>query len=269
MNQILAGSKMQYHPSVTYSDYLAWVIAGDQRGGPVTGAGMHQMALGGLRQLTDEEILSRMVHLDLTVRLFRRSYVSTKAAREKEVAMVEAKLEELEVEKEGYERLKSMYEGEFERFEADRSWFYRVMDRFVEDKDKFHRDVMRIGGALDLGTTIEELEINHDRLIEHLKSVLESNLIDSTAQLEMVASWGLSGGMSQWLQKSKDLLKQSADLTNSVSGSQARLIAQENRHRATMSRLEEENENLRLHVEYLTNQEFRDSVIDIIDESSS
>lgn len=254
MNQLLAGFKMQFHPSATYSDYLARAIAGDQRGDPVTGAGMHSMALDGLRQLTDEEILSRLINLDLTVRLFRRNYVSTKVAREKEAAAAEVKAGELEAEKEAYQRLKNMYEGEFDRFEADRSRFYHEVDLFMDTKEKFQRDVMRIGAALNLGTTIEELEMNHDLLIGHLKAVLESNLIDSTAQLELLAKMGLSGGMEQWLQRSQDLLRQSADLTNSVSDNQARLVEQEDRHRAGMNKLEEENENLRLRLEYLTKE---------------
>jgi hypothetical protein len=260
---------MQYHPSATYSDYLARVIAGDQRGGPVTDAGMHSMALDGVAHLTNEEILSRMIHLDLTVRLFRRSYVATKGARKKEIAVFKAKLEELEVEKEGYERLKGMYEGEYERLEVDRSRFYHEVELFEEAKSKFHGDVVRIGAALNLGTTVEELEINHDRLIEHLRAILRFDLINSTANLELMSKIVLSGGMSLWLQKSQDLTRRTAILANTVSGHQAQLVQQEHRYRAALGWLEEENHKLRFEVEYLSNQQFRESLEDIRDESSS
>lgn len=265
MNQLLVGFKTQSHLSASYSDYLARIISGDRRGGPIVGAGMHLMALHGIKRLTDEEILSRMIHLDLTARFFRLSHVSMKAARSREATAAQEKADELQAEIEMYQTSKAVYHVEIERLENERFRFHYDLELFAGARAKFDRDLLRFGGALDLGATIEELQVNHDRFIEHLKAVLESTLIDSTAQLDLLAQMGLSGGTAQWLRRSQDLLRRSADLANSVSGDQARLAEQEGRHRAAMCKLEEEKENLRLQVENLT-KELRESRVETTDE---
>jgi hypothetical protein len=106
--------------------------------------------------------------------------------------------------------------------------------------------------------------MNHDRLIERLGTVLESSLMDATAQLQILANIGVSGGMQQWFQRSQDLLERKAKLTNSVQQAQsvsqargveqaqivvqAQVVEQENRHRVAIQKLEQENERLRKQV---------------------
>lgn len=269
MNLLLAGFKTPFHPSASYSDYLARIISGDRRGGPILGEGMHQMALNGVAHLTNEEILNRLIHLDLTVRFFRLSHVTMKAARARETVAAKEKADELQAEIEMYKSSKGVYLGEIERLEGERARFRHDLELFAGARAKFDHLLLRFGAALNLGTTIEELQMNHDRLVEHLKAILESTLVDSAANLELLAQMRLSGGTAQWLHRSLDLMRRSVELTNTVSGNQARLVAQENRHRAAMDRLEEENHNLRFQVEYLTSQQFRESLEEITDESSS
>jgi hypothetical protein len=273
VNYLLGGFKTPFHPSASMSDYLVRVMSGDTRGGPVVGAGMHSMALYGLRQLSDLGILDRIIHLDLAMRFYRSGWVAMRKRREREFAAIEMKARDLEAEKESYQRLKDMYEGESEILERDRSFFNYNMKLFQAAKAKFDHDVKRLGHVLGLGMTIEQMQLDHDLALRRLRAVLESIVIENTAQLQMLTNMGISGGTQLWFARMEELLGSNLEHTVSIQvnvpsgvetigqsplAGQLKSVTQ--RLAATevqiieMRNLEAENEKLRKQVEDLTNE---------------
>jgi hypothetical protein len=198
------------------SDYLVRVISGDTRGGPVVGTGMHSVALYGLRQLSDLEILNCTVHLDLAMRFYRSGWVAMRKRREREFAAIEMKARDLEAEKESYQRLKDMYEGESEILEQDRSCFNYDIELFQAAKAKFGHDVKRLGQILGLGVTIEQMQLDHDLALQRLRAILESTVIENTAQLQMLTNIGISGGTQLWFARMEELLRSNLERTVSI-----------------------------------------------------
>lgn len=206
------------------------VLSGTTSGGAVVNGGMQLMALQGLMQLHDLELLDRVIHLDLSMRYYRSGWMAMRKRREKELSAVEVKARDCEVEKESYQRLKDMYEAESKSLDRERSSLNREMNLFQKEKDQFKKDedifrlemadsrykVMRLGHILGLGVTIEQLQADHDLALERLQAILESSIIQNNAQLQMLAHMGLSGGMQLWFARMEELLRHNLDHNVSI-----------------------------------------------------
>lgn len=217
---------------------------------------LHDRAMAGLSVFTEEEKVSLILRLDLTVGMLRREAAKLKDGVKAEARLAQEKTEELNELKEGLERARDMFESETARLGED-----RITLEF--EQAAFDLDVNRFGKYLSLGETIEELkqsQIAESALVAHMRNLLNYQYHVGNFQLQAIANAGVPPVIRQTLEESHSLIKKISEDTKAftqfsehLKSVTEALDAEKEKHRdAAFQKLQLENDQIRKQVEVLT-----------------